>query len=158
MAAKLTVGAGGAVTLTVKLRVPTPPTPLQVKVKDVLAVRVPVVCDPLVALVPVQPPLAVQLVALVELHVSVEELPLTTEVGLALKVTTGAGVVQLSPGSPLVKLLLGVQVLSDLRRSTLSTLTPAFKPNTLALMLPAESWVVTCGVALASESELTHCH
>ncbi len=57
------------------------------------AVRAPVDCDPLVASVPVQPPEAVLEVALVEVHVSVELLPDTTLVGLAVSVTVGAGVV-----------------------------------------------------------------
>jgi hypothetical protein len=43
--------------------------------------------------VPDQPPEAVQEVALVEVHVSVELLPDTTLVGLAVSVTVGAGVV-----------------------------------------------------------------
>jgi hypothetical protein len=43
--------------------------------------------------VPVQPPDAVQEVALVELHASVALLPDTTLVGLAVSVTVGAGVV-----------------------------------------------------------------
>ena len=50
-------------------------------------------CDPLVASVPVQLPEAVQEVVLVELHVRLEPLPDTTLVGLALKLTVGAGVV-----------------------------------------------------------------
>jgi hypothetical protein len=51
------------------------------------------VLDPLRLWLPDQVPLAVQEVALVELQVSVEELPCTTEVGLTLMVTVGAGVV-----------------------------------------------------------------
>jgi hypothetical protein len=50
-------------------------------------------CDPLVASVPDQPPEAVQEVAFVEVHVSVELFPDTTLVGLAVSVTVGAGVV-----------------------------------------------------------------
>lgn len=45
------------------------------------------------ALVPVQPLLPVQLVALVELHVKVVGEPEVREVGVALKVTVGTGVV-----------------------------------------------------------------
>ena len=45
---------------------------------------------PLVALVPLQPPEAVQEeVAFVELHVSVEAPPLVTEVGFAVSATVG---------------------------------------------------------------------
>jgi hypothetical protein len=50
-----------------------------------------VLCVPLVAIVPLQPPVAVHEVALVELHVSVDAAPLATEVGFAIKVTVGAG-------------------------------------------------------------------
>jgi hypothetical protein len=41
-------------------------------------------------LAPLQPPEAVQAVALVELHVSVEVPPAATDCGLALRVTSGA--------------------------------------------------------------------
>ena len=51
----------------------------------------PTVSEPLVTLVPLHPPLAVQLVAFVALHVSVVDPPLTTFVGLAVKDTTGGG-------------------------------------------------------------------
>ena len=50
-----------------------------------------VVCVPEVAFGPVQPSVALQLVALVELQVSVDAAPLATVVGLALSVTVGAG-------------------------------------------------------------------
>lgn len=46
---------------------------------------------PLVALAPLQPPEAVHDVAVVELHVSVEAVPLITEVGFAVSVTVGRG-------------------------------------------------------------------
>lgn len=42
-------------------------------------------------LLPVQPPVAVQLVAFVVLQVSVDEPPLATVVGLAANVSVGAG-------------------------------------------------------------------
>ena len=47
--------------------------------------------DPLVASAPLQAPLAVQLVAFVELQVRVDEPPLATLVGLALSVRPGRG-------------------------------------------------------------------
>jgi hypothetical protein len=53
-------------------------------------VRAPVECDPLVALLPLQAPEAVQEVALVEDHDSVELPPLAMVLGLALKLTVGA--------------------------------------------------------------------
>ena len=70
---------------------PVPPGPLQVNVKLVVALSAPVDWLPLVALAPLQPPDAVQLVALVELHVSVEDPPLLTVIGFAVNVTVGAG-------------------------------------------------------------------
>jgi hypothetical protein len=57
-----------------------------------LAVRAAVDFDPLVPSVPLQPPEALQLVALVEDQLSVELPPLLTVLGLALSVTVGAGV------------------------------------------------------------------
>ena len=51
--------------------------------------RVPVLCVPLVVLVPLQPPEAVQKVALVELQVKVEAAPRATETGFAARVTVG---------------------------------------------------------------------
>ena len=55
-----------------------------------MAVKAPVDCVPLVALEPDQAPEAVQEVALVEDHVSVELLPLAMELGLAARLTVGA--------------------------------------------------------------------
>jgi hypothetical protein len=92
LAPKLTVGAG-VVTVTLADAEPLPPVPVQVSVKDCVAVRAPVDWDPLVPKVPDQPPEAVQEVALVDVHVRVELLPDTTLVGLAVNVTVGAGVV-----------------------------------------------------------------
>lgn len=59
----------------------------------VFAVRAPVDVEPPVVSLPDQPPEAAQEVALVEDQVKVELLPLATVVGLALRVTVGAGVV-----------------------------------------------------------------
>jgi hypothetical protein len=55
-----------------------------------LAVNTPVDCEPLSALLPLQPPDAVQAVAFVADHVSVELFPLATELGAALISTVGA--------------------------------------------------------------------
>jgi hypothetical protein len=68
-----------------------PPVPVHVSVYVEVAERGPTCCDPLVALVPVHAPPAVQLVEFVLLQVSVEVPPLATVVGLALSETTGAG-------------------------------------------------------------------
>jgi len=48
-------------------------------------------CEPLTALLPLQPPDAVQAVAFVADQVSVELVPLVTELGAALIETVGAG-------------------------------------------------------------------
>jgi hypothetical protein len=47
---------------------------------------------PLVALAPLQPPVAVHEVALAEFHVSVDAPPLATEAGFAASVTVTAGI------------------------------------------------------------------
>ena len=70
-----------------------PAAPLHVSEYLVVAVSAAVVCEPLVGSVPLQPLEAVQLVALVEDHVSVEVARLATVLGLALSVTVGAGAV-----------------------------------------------------------------
>jgi hypothetical protein len=87
-----TVGAGG-VTVTETLLCAFPPEPLQVSVNDVVDVSAPVLCEPLVALLPVQPPVAVQLLAFVLLHVSVELDPDAMLCGLAPSDTVGGGAV-----------------------------------------------------------------
>jgi hypothetical protein len=56
-------------------------------------VRAPVACEPLTALAPDQAPDAVHELALVEDQVKVAPLPLATVLGLAAKVTVGAGAV-----------------------------------------------------------------
>ena len=92
LAAKVMVGAGD-VTETVADCDALPPVPVQVSPKVELAVRAPVDCEPLAALVPAQAPEAVQDVALVADQVSVELAPLATVLGAALKLTVGAGAV-----------------------------------------------------------------
>jgi hypothetical protein len=88
------VGAGaGAATVTVADWAAEPPLPLQVSVYLVVAVRMPVLCEPLLGSLPVQPPDAVQEEALVEDQVKVEVPPLVAVPGLAVSVTDGAGAV-----------------------------------------------------------------
>jgi len=67
-----------------------PPAPSQIKLKSVVLVRGPVDTVPLVAWAPVQPPDAVQVVAFVDVQVSVAVPPLAIVVGEALSVTDGA--------------------------------------------------------------------
>jgi len=88
----VTVGTGVVlVTETDALAWAVPPAPVQLRVKDLLAVKAPVLCVPAVALVPLQPPDAVHDVAFVELHVKVLLPPLATVVGDADNVTVGTG-------------------------------------------------------------------
>jgi len=84
------VAVGMILTMTVDALL-VPPVPVQVKEYELGIVIAPVLCVPLVALLPVQPPEAVHEVAFVELHVSVEVPPLAIKVGFAINVTVGAG-------------------------------------------------------------------
>ena len=86
-ALKVSVGAGRIVTLT--LRLTEPPEPLQLSVKVESTASAPVEAVPLTGWVPAHAPEAVQLVALVLDHVSVDALPLATLVGEAAKVSVG---------------------------------------------------------------------
>jgi len=87
LALRLTVG--GAATLTVTEWLALPPGPLQVSVKAVAALSAPVPALPLVGSLPDQPPEPVQLLALVEDQLSIEDPPRLTVVGLALRLTVG---------------------------------------------------------------------
>ncbi len=91
--ALIVTDGAGAETVTVADWAALPPAPVQVSENLVFVVRAPVLSEPLVALLPVQPPEAVQEVALVEDQVRVELAPLATVLGLAERVTEGAGVV-----------------------------------------------------------------
>jgi hypothetical protein len=92
----LGAGAGGGgvlvVTVTVVLALLLPPAPLQERLKVELEF-IEITCVPLVALAPLQAPLAVQVVALVELQLIVELDPALMVVGLAEIETVGAGLV-----------------------------------------------------------------
>jgi len=59
----------------------------------VVVVSAPLDCEPLIALLPDQPPEPVQEVALVDDQLNVDALPLATVLGLAVKLTVGAGAV-----------------------------------------------------------------
>jgi hypothetical protein len=69
-----------------------PPAPAHVRVYVEFAVGESV-SEPLTVCVPLQLPDAEQLVALVELHVSVEDWPAVIDVGVAVKVTVGVDAV-----------------------------------------------------------------
>jgi hypothetical protein len=79
----------GAVTETMALCDAEPPVPLQVTEYFVVAVSAPVLREPLVGSAPLQPPEAMQVVALVADHVSIEAAPFATVAGLAVNVTAG---------------------------------------------------------------------
>ncbi len=92
--ARVAVPVVAGVTLTVVLCEAEPPAPVQVNVYLlVAAVSAEVLREPLIASVPLQPPEAVHEVAWVETQLSVEAAPLVTVLGLAVRVTDGAGVV-----------------------------------------------------------------
>ena len=74
-----------------------PPVPVQVNEYELGIVIAPVLCVPLVALPPVQPPEAVHEVAFVELHVSVEPPPLAIDFGAAPRDAVGTVMVELTP-------------------------------------------------------------
>ena len=57
-----------------------------------MALSAPVLALPFVGSLPDQPPDAVQVLALLEDQLSMADAPLMTEVGLALRLTEGAGV------------------------------------------------------------------
>lgn len=87
----LNVTVGTAKIETDAACVTEPPAPEHVSENDVFALSAPVDCVPDVALLPDQPPDAVQLVAFVVLHVSDDAEPDATLVGDADNVSVGAG-------------------------------------------------------------------
>ena len=95
LALKLTVGAGEA-TVTVADCAALPPAPVQASVYVAFALSAPVDWEPLVAWLPDQPPEALQEVAFVVVQVKVELPPLTMELGLAVRLTVGAGVAEVT--------------------------------------------------------------
>ena len=86
-----TVGAAGAETVTVTDCDAEPPPPVQVSKNFVVAVRGGVAREPAVASEPLQPPEAVQAVAFVDDQARDDVAPLLTVVGLAARVSVGAG-------------------------------------------------------------------
>ena len=91
LALRLTVGLGGAETLTVTDRLALPPGPLQASVKVVVALSAPVLALPLVGSFPDHPADAVQLLALLDDQLSIADPPLLTVLELALSPTVGGG-------------------------------------------------------------------
>jgi hypothetical protein len=91
LAASVTVAAGMMATVAVTALL-TPPAPEQTREYVAAAVRAAVLWLPLVGLLPLQAPEAVHEVALAELHVSIEALPLATAAGFAASETVAAGI------------------------------------------------------------------
>ena len=86
----VTLGPGVEVTTsTVTDWMVVPPAPLQMSVYVLLALRAPLLTDPLVARIPDHAPDAMHDVASVLVQVSVELVPCSTEGGLAVSVTSG---------------------------------------------------------------------
>jgi hypothetical protein len=88
-ALKETLG-GAAETVTVADCEAEPTAPVHVSMYVVVVVSAAVDVDPPVDSLPLQPPEAVQLVALVDVQASVEKAPLLTVLGLADRATAGA--------------------------------------------------------------------
>jgi len=86
-----TVGAA-ADTVTVADCEAVPPVPVQATMNWVVALNAGVLFEPLTGSEPLHPPEAVHEVALVEVQVNMELLPLATVLGLAERVTAGAAV------------------------------------------------------------------
>jgi hypothetical protein len=89
VAASETDGGGYTVTAAMTGAV-VPPGPVQVKENVAFAIRMPVLCVPLLASVPLQSPLAVHEAAWIELHVSMDVFPAGTAVGIAVNCALGA--------------------------------------------------------------------
>jgi hypothetical protein len=89
LAVRVTVGVG-VLTATVADWEALPPGPVQLRLKVDEAVSAPVEAVPLVALAPLQAPLAAQALALLDDHVRVALPPELTVLGPTLSVTVGA--------------------------------------------------------------------
>ena len=95
----ITVGAGITVTVASELAL-VPPVPVHTNAYEVVAVSGAIVLVPLGCSAPLQPPEAVQAVALVDFHVNVEDLPLAMGSGEALIDAVGAGGVVVGDAPP----------------------------------------------------------
>jgi len=77
----------------------TPAAPLHVREYEVLRVTAPVLCEPLTASVPLQPPVAVHELALVDVQLSVDALPLATDTGVAARAAVGTTLIPALTGA-----------------------------------------------------------
>jgi hypothetical protein len=145
----VTVGAGvDPVTDTDAVACDVPPAPAQLNVNVALALSPPVLCVPAVVFVPVQPPDAVHVVALVDVQVSVLLEPLLTVVGTAVSVTVGAGVAPamdteaLACADPPEPVQLSVNVVAAFNAPVVSVPETAFAPFHPPLAVQAAAWVL----------------
>jgi hypothetical protein len=115
-ALSVAVGTGSTVTVADTLAL-VPPAPVQSIVNVLSAVSAPVDCVPFAPSAPVQPPEAMQPVALVELHVSMEALPRMTLVGFALNIAVGAGGFSIVAAPPLQPFSSSAQASTPIRES-----------------------------------------
>ena len=95
-AALSVIDGGDPETVTVAVCVAEPPAPVQVNSYSVVLESAPVDVVPLVAIVPCQPPEAVQVVAFSALQLRLDVPPAATVVGVAPSLTTGAPVTAIS--------------------------------------------------------------
>lgn len=89
-ALRSTVGTGAALTVTPAESFAVPPLPLHVRMYVLFFVGARV-CEPDSALLPLQSPDALQLVAFEELHERVTDPPAVIELGVMLRFTVGVG-------------------------------------------------------------------
>ena len=152
-----TVGAG-CVTDTVADCAALPPGPVQVSVKVEFAVSMPLETEPLVALLPLQPPDAVQAVAFAEDQASVAALPLTTVLGFADSDTVGAGCVTdmvadceaLPPGPVQVSVNVEFAVSVPLETEPLVALLPLHAPEAVQAVAFAEDQASVAALPLTT--------
>jgi hypothetical protein len=125
---------GPLATLTVEAAL-VPPGPVQVNVKVVVVASGPVLAVPLEACAPLQPPVAVQEVAFVELHVNEAALPAATAAGLAVNAAVGTTLIAtfagaLAPPGPVhVNEYAVFTVRAGVVSAPLAAFTPLHAPN-----------------------------
>jgi hypothetical protein len=131
---------GGAATLTATDWLALPPGPLQVSVKAVVALSAPVLALPLVGSLPDQPPEPVQLLVFVEDQLSIDEPPVLTVAGLALRLTVGL------PAAAFTLMVKAGSVADALPSLTLITM-PESVPTSAAAGVPLSCPVVVSNLA-----------
>jgi hypothetical protein len=127
VAVSVTDGGGLGITVTVADWLVVPPLLVQLSAKELVADRGPVLCEPLVAFVPLHAPDAVQIDAPRLLHVSVDEFPTLMLTGVALKAScggpldaTGRTSIALTQASPATRVKTRLSVPSDVTRNVRS--------------------------------------